>query len=379
MATFKLTGKPVSEDLQNVLQRLEKGGYVPIEDIESTPELKLARSCINNSIATDKLSGREELQEHVLEQLQKRGSAVIDSNGRMQYNGDVSNNARLDIVIGLPGAGKSSAIVDVISNEFHSKIIDNDEAKKLIPEYNNGWGASVVHDESQRISEKQLVISLYNHENIVLPKVGSNPNKMNEIVAMAKTLKYEVNVHFVDLEREKALGRMLSRFVEEGRFLDPKLIDKYHNNIDGNKIARCYEILKKGGIVDGYSRWNNDVGKGERPILIEAECTGEFIRNARTSEHRTSDNIRNAGRVGNERSGSISGRKGKSGIVEKIVKQGDDSKDSSNSQTSRRGTESARPSIKEKLHQYQNEVNNKNQHKDDRDISNNHQNRYPER
>ena len=40
MATFKLTGKPVSEDLQNVLQRLEKGGYVPIEDIESTPELK---------------------------------------------------------------------------------------------------------------------------------------------------------------------------------------------------------------------------------------------------------------------------------------------------------------------------------------------------
>ena len=139
MATFKLTGKSVSADLQDVLQRLEKGEYVPIEDIESTPELKLARSCINNSIATDKLSGREELQKYVLEQLQKRGSTVIDSNGRVQYNGDVRNNSRLDIVIGLPGAGKSSAIVDVISNEFHSKIIDNDEAKKLIPEYNNGW------------------------------------------------------------------------------------------------------------------------------------------------------------------------------------------------------------------------------------------------
>lgn len=245
MATFKLTGKPVSEDLQNVLHRLEKGEYVPIEDIESTPELKLARSCINNSIATDKLSGREELQEHVLEELQKSGSAVIDSNGRVQYNGNVSNNARLDIIIGLPGAGKSSAIVNIISNEFHSQIIDNDEAKKLIPEYNNGWGASVVHKEAQNISERQLQISLLKGENIVLPKVGANPEKLNRIIESAKALSYEINVHYVELEREKALGRMLSRFVEEGRFLDPKLIDKYHNNIDGNKIARCYEILKK--------------------------------------------------------------------------------------------------------------------------------------
>ena len=28
-------------------------------------------------------------------------------------------------------------------------LIDNDEAKRLFPEFNNGWGAGVVHEESQ--------------------------------------------------------------------------------------------------------------------------------------------------------------------------------------------------------------------------------------
>lgn len=378
MPNFKLTGKPVSRELTEVLMRLESGIYVPIEDIENTPEIRLARSCINNSIATDKLAGREELQEYVLEQLQKRGSAVIDSNGLVQYNGFIKKNARLDIVIGLPGAGKSSAITDIISHEFHSQIIDNDEAKKLIPEYNDGWGASVVHKEAQNISERQLQLSLLNHENIVLPKVGSNPEKLNKIIGSAKKLNYEVNVHYVDLAREKALGRMLNRFVEEGRFLDPQLIEKYHNNIDGNKIAKCFEILKKGGNVDGYSKWNNDVEKGERPVLIEAECTGEFIRNARLSENLATNNLRNAGRDGNAGGGRFSGFYGKPGIVEVPDKQGGNAENQEDSRRST-GAERAKPGVIRKLKQYKDTVDKKNNAKTGRTISKESRKRQPER
>lgn len=338
MTKFKLTGKPVSDELTDVLIRLEKGTYVPIEDIENTPEIKLARSCINNSIATNKLSGRDDLQDHILDMLQEMGTATIDLNDRIQYNGNVSKDSRLDIVIGLPASGKSSAIVDVISHEFHSRIIDNDEAKKLIPEYNNGWGAGVVHEESQMISERQLQLSLFNHENIVLPKVGSNPDKMIKIINMAKMLGYEVNLHFVDLNREKALGRMLNRFVEDGRFLDPQLIDKYCNNIDGNKISRCYETLKKGGVLNGYSKWNNDVKRGERPILIEAECNGEFIRNARTPDN-ISYHIRDDRGFRNERSSSISGHGRQFGIMENTEQQGSHGKNHNDSQSSRKSHE----------------------------------------
>lgn len=43
-------------------------------------------------------------------------------------------------------------------------------------------------------------------------------------------------------------------FVENGRFFYPQLIDKYNNNKDRNKISRCYETLKKGGILNEYSK-----------------------------------------------------------------------------------------------------------------------------
>ena len=49
---------------------------------------------------------------------------------------------------------------------YKSKVIDSDEAKKLLPEYNDGWGAGVVHKESQRISEQQLITALDKGENI---------------------------------------------------------------------------------------------------------------------------------------------------------------------------------------------------------------------
>ncbi len=211
----------------------------------------------------------------------------------MVYNGIVNKCSRLDVIIGLPGSGKSSALTDTISQEFHSRIIDNDDAKKLLPEYNNGWGASVVHDESKIISEMQLKIALIKHENIVLPKVGSDVNKIQSIILKAQKLGYEVNLHYVELPREKALARMINRFLEDGRFLSPKIIDKYNNPVDGNKIENTYEVLKKGGLLNGYSKWNNDVARGENPRLDEwSNCTGSFIDRGR-AERATSEDGRN--------------------------------------------------------------------------------------
>ncbi len=264
---------------------------------------------------------------------------IIDKNGKVQYNGNVSKEAHLDIVIGLPGSGKSSALVDVISQEFHSRIIDNDEAKKLIPEYNNGWGAGVVHEESQDISFMQLQKALQKKENIILPKVGSDPVKLGRIIDLAHKQGYKVNLHYVELDRERALGRMLTRFIEVGRFLDPKLIDKYVNPWDGNKIERCYEAIKEGGKVDGYSKWNNDVKWGEKPILIEAACSGEFIRNA--------------GYGRRDGCSSVAGHDRQQGIMGRIQRKGNVETDWTDPEESGNGNEEKRqPSIIRKLDKY---------------------------
>lgn len=243
--TVKLTGEPVSREMEDIIRRLNNNERVDIEEINATREITVARSVVNYSTPTDMLENRGEIRKNALNILMESGSAVLDENGRVSYNGNVKREARFDVVLGLPASGKSSSLCDKISEEFGSRIIDNDEAKKLLPEYNNGWGAGVVHDESQRVSEAQLEICLTSKENIVFPKVGGNLRKIEKTIRKAKRYGYKVYVHYVDLSRNKALGRMLSRFIETGRFLSPDLIEKYDNVREGNRILNTYNKLKE--------------------------------------------------------------------------------------------------------------------------------------
>lgn len=243
--TVKLTGEPVSREMEDIIRRLNNDERVDIEEINATREITVARSAINYSTPTDQLKNRDEIRKNALNILMKSGSAVLDENGRVSYNGNVKREARFDIVLGLPASGKSSSLCDKISEEFGSRIIDNDEAKKLLPEYNNGWGANVVHDESQRVSDEQLKICIKNKENIVFPKVGGNQKKIERVILEAKRNGYKVYVHYVALSRNKALGRMLSRFIDTGRFLPPDLIEKYDNVREGNRILNTYNNFKE--------------------------------------------------------------------------------------------------------------------------------------
>ena len=70
---------------------------------------------------------------------------------------------------------------------------------------------------------------------------------------------------------------MLDRFISTGRYLEPQLIDRYCNSIDGNKIEQAYESIKGKYIIDGYSRWNNDVEPGELPQLVEYKNTADIV------------------------------------------------------------------------------------------------------
>lgn len=260
----KLTGESVSQEMLNVLDQLNHGHDVNRQIIDNLKEMKEAYSHISDDISTDKLPNRENIQTDVLQKLQNMGSAVIKSNGAVSFSGDILCDKRLDIIIGLPAAGKSSALAEPISALCRSRIIDSDEAKKLLPEYKDGWGTGVVHKESQRISHNQFKIAISKGENISYPRVGGDCEELKEYILKAKMQGYKVYLHFNDLDKNKALGRMITRFLETGRFISPDLITKY-----GNSIEQTYQSLKSSNIIDGYSKWNNDVPLGYRPKFIE--------------------------------------------------------------------------------------------------------------
>lgn len=261
----KLTGEPVSEEMQSVLKRLANGENVPEAEIGQLKEIREANSCLGNGVPTVKLKDREGIQNGVYNRLQKSGSAVTDDSGHVSLTGEIRREKRLDIVIGLPASGKSSALVEPISEMYHSRIIDSDEAKKLLPEYNDGWGAGIVHKESQLIADRQFKAAVRNGENITYPRVGGDCDELTDIIAAVKKQGYSVYIHFNELDRNKALGRMINRFLETGRYIKPELVTKY-----GNGISATYETLKnRSELVDGFSKWSNDVPLGCRPKLIE--------------------------------------------------------------------------------------------------------------
>ena len=271
----KLTGEPVSKETLNVLEQLKQGKDVSRETIDNLKEIKEAYSCVPQGISTDMRKNREGIQEGVLNRLQNMGSAVTKSDGTVSLSGDIRCDKRLDIVIGLPAAGKSSALAEPISELYKSRIVDSDEAKKLLPEYNNGWGAGIVHKESQNISEAQFDLTISKGENFVYPRVGGDCEELKNHILDAKKQGYKVYVHLNDLDKNKALGRMITRFLETGRFINPDLITKY-----GNSIENTYQTLKNSDIIDGFSKWSNDVPLGYRPKLIECSESCRDMCNA---------------------------------------------------------------------------------------------------
>ena len=276
---FKLTNKPISSELINIIERLEQNINVPMEEIMATKEVKLAESMIDHSKDTFDLPERDELRLKAVQNLLEYGSVSVDykgvvlkdKDGNTLYLGEVNRNKTLDIVIGLPASGKSSALVNKISAENHAMVIDNDEAKKQFPEFNDGWGGNAVHRESQFVSKFVFDIALKDGKNIVLPKIGSDTDKLvKDYINPALNKGYIINIHYVDIPRNKALGRLLERFCYEGRYLQPSLINKYNNEIEGDKIKQAYEMLKNSELISGYSYWNNDVDYGMQPILLES-------------------------------------------------------------------------------------------------------------
>ena len=289
----KLTGEEISSKTYEVLERLLKGEQVSSSEIEKLKEVREGFAKISD-ITRDFFAKHPELKneqqknlgtyllksderialrnEIISKRLTEGSFSRLDENGKEVYNGDVRRNKRIDIVVGLPASGKSSSIVNPLSEYYKSVVIDSDIIKTMLPEFNDGWGASLVHEESSKINMELLEKSMVDGKNIVLPVVGAKASSVETYIGIAKKMGYDVNVHLNELSNAKATGRLLLRYFNDKRFIPPSVVTE-----KGNKPTEVYEQIKQRGDVDGYTRWNNDVAKGKRPILSESSRGNELF------------------------------------------------------------------------------------------------------
>lgn len=166
------------------------------------------------------------------------------------------------IVLGPPAAGKST-IADPIARKQGAVIVDSDEAKKVLPEYGGGIGASAVHEESSFIANLIEQIAMAKGANMVIPKVGGSPGSIKKIITRLKDAGYEINVVDMKVGYAEARSRMFMRFVNTGRLIDPDYVRAV-----GDNPSKTYDTLKQEGVADGYARIdNNGPRDAEKPLL----------------------------------------------------------------------------------------------------------------
>lgn len=165
---------------------------------------------------------------------------------------NVPKDFRADIVLGLPGAGKSTGAINAIKNEFGSFEFDNDEIKKLIDGYDDGRGADYVHKESKNVQDLALNSFLkngkFNGTNIAIPIVGSDLGKVEKQIDKLKTAGYNVHIHYVHTSNSESINRVAKRAIETGRYVPLDKIAKY-----GNKPQETFNSLIKGAEKGGYT------------------------------------------------------------------------------------------------------------------------------
>jgi len=170
----------------------------------------------------------------------------------------------LTILLGPPAAGKST-IANEIAVSRKAMILDSDEIKKSIPEFERGSGAAAVHEESSSLAKSLQALAIAKGSNVILPKVGDNPTSIKKTIDLYKAAGYTVSVVNMSVTPENAYGRNISRFVNTGRLVPPSYLD-----FVGSKPSSTYGFLKLNNMADGFADLDNNGGITDpKPILSQ--------------------------------------------------------------------------------------------------------------
>jgi len=204
--------------------------------------------------------------------IQNEAVEILDYNaGHSKYEdrlftGKPNAEKKIVFVMGKPGSGKSVIEAIPLVKKLKAILVDVDEAKKLFPEYDDGKGAGVVHEESGKTILKFLERVMTKGQNVVFPVVGKDFDALLNKITGFKEMGYKVYLHNIDIPGDESYRRAFVRYLNTGRLIP----HEYLLSIGDNPNI-VYNQIKKIGVLDGYKKTDNFVKRGEKPILIENE------------------------------------------------------------------------------------------------------------
>lgn len=237
-----------------------------------------------SEVPASALSGISEENRNAFEEI--RGgmrSGRIGSGGRVaakkildrvdeQHRGKPEGSRTLHFVGGTTGSGKSTLLDDgtlLVPKETEAAIIDPDEIKKGLEGYDNGRGASLVHEASRQATDRTMDSARDIGADIVVTGTG----KRTEHLKWAKRHGYNTTGHFVWIPDDVSDARLAARNKNNQENGGPVLPGYFGSQIAG-EIRGIVPRQITQGLYDEFYLWNNNV---QPPSLIASRSlSGEF-------------------------------------------------------------------------------------------------------
>ena len=201
-----------------------------------------------------------------------------------QYSPKPGEAPLLTILGGRGGSGKSwLSSKDGPINSSTSMVIDNDEVKSKLPEY-EGWNAAQLHEEASDIVAQIDATAAKLGLNVVLDGTLKSKNILQRIAVYQSPQEheYELEGYYMYASPETAATRALGRFSKgggfKGRYVPPEVI------LGNTKNEENFDTLSS-----GFRKWAVYDNEGERgsPRLVEqSQASGERSSAAKPAQER---------------------------------------------------------------------------------------------
>ncbi len=238
-------------EAQELYTNIANGKHYSIEELKNHPVVmqldKMSDDAFQKYGDTSQINTKERQRQRALWEQQFLGR------GSQRSDGQVKREYKAVIVIGLPASGKSTRVVNPVSEQIGGFIFDNDEIKELIPEFKatNGTAANSVHNESKAI--QQSAFSRFkksgerNGDNLVIPIIGdklgdfaSGKGVLGKWIKPLEDAGYDVEVKFQDANPTESANRAVKRALDTGRIIKSDIVLGY-----GDKPRGVFEQISK--------------------------------------------------------------------------------------------------------------------------------------
>ena len=225
------------DEAKELYDRIESEDYLSMEELRSNHVVAQIDSLSAYYIAlygnTNEINTpeREALRKEIKEKFLTYGSArtkkINPETGKhkIAFDGPLKKEYKMILALGLPASGKSTYVAEPISEEIGAFILDCDEIKELIPEYqeSHGCAADAVHFESFAIMNdvmQEFLTGDMKGVNVVLPIVASDFDELMETyIKPFEEAGYNVKAVLRPAKENEACCRVVSRELRNGRII----------------------------------------------------------------------------------------------------------------------------------------------------------------